>query len=122
MAVYVDDMYKYSMGRYGRLKMSHMIADSSEELHRMADVIGVARRWYQGDHYDIAISKRTTAVQAGAIEVSMTQLSSMCRRQKVEGHCGNPDEARAWWTQYRQQQREAKQMKQNAGKQEGHNV
>lgn len=101
MTVYVDDMHRYNLGQYGRMKMSHMIADSADELHAMADKIGVARRWYQGDHYDIAMSKRALAVAAGAVEVSMTDLSSMCRRQKVEGHCGDPAEARAWWSAYR---------------------
>ena len=57
MTVYVDDMYKHALGRYGRMKMSHMIADTSEELHAMAARIGVEKRWYQGDHYDIALSK-----------------------------------------------------------------
>jgi len=108
MTVYVDDMYKHALGRYGRIKMSHMIADTSEELHAMAARIGVQKRWYQGDHYDIALSKRALAVEAGAVEVSMVDLSSMCRRQKVEGHCGDPNDARDWWALYRQQQREAK--------------
>lgn len=108
MAVYVDDMYKHSLGRYGRMKMSHLIADTEEELHAMAARIGVARHWYQGDHYDIAMSKRSLAVEAGAIEVTMVQLSSMCRRLKVAGTCGNPEDARQWWSEYRKQQRAAK--------------
>ena len=32
MAVYVDDMYKYPLGQFGRMKMSHMVADTTEEL------------------------------------------------------------------------------------------
>ena len=47
MTVYVDDMYASPMGRFGRMKMSHMIADSTDELLEMADAIGVARRWIQ---------------------------------------------------------------------------
>ena len=77
MTVYVDDMYRVPMGRFGRMKMSHMIADTEAELHAMADRIGVARRWYQGDHYDIALSKRAGAIQHGAVEVTMRQLASM---------------------------------------------
>ena len=77
MAVYVDDMYKYQMGQYRRMKMSHMIADTEEELHQMADKIGVARRWYQGDHYDICMSKRALAVQFGAKEIPIRELSRM---------------------------------------------
>ena len=47
MTVYVDDMYRYPMGRYGRMKMSHLVADSEAELLAMADKIGLARRWIQ---------------------------------------------------------------------------
>lgn len=43
MAIYVDDM----KAGYGRMVMCHMLADSEDELHAMADRIGVARRWHQ---------------------------------------------------------------------------
>ena len=77
MAVYVDDMYLSSLGRFGRMKMSHMVADTTEELLAMADRIGVARKWiqYPDDprrvHFEISMSKQQLAVAAGAIEVTM---------------------------------------------------
>lgn len=80
MSVYVDDMYRSPMGEFGRMKMSHMIADTHAELVEMADRIGVARKWIQhaGDarreHFDIAMSKRTLAVEYGAVEVTMREL------------------------------------------------
>lgn len=40
MAVYVDDMYIIPLGQFGNMKMSHMIADTKEELLEMADKIG----------------------------------------------------------------------------------
>ena len=53
MSVYVDNM----RAPYRRMIMCHMIADTEAELHAMADSIGVARKWYQGDHYDICLAK-----------------------------------------------------------------
>lgn len=84
MTVYVDDMFASPMGRFRRMKMSHMIADDEAELHAMAQKIGVARRWYQGDHYDICMSMRTKAVALGAKEITMRELGAMmlARRKK----------------------------------------
>ena len=44
-----------------------------EELHAMAERIGVARKWYQGDHYDICLAKRAKAVAVGAIGLTRTR-------------------------------------------------
>ncbi len=57
--------------------MCHMIADTEDELHTMADNIGVARKWYQGDHYDICLSKRAIAVNLGAQEITLRELGTM---------------------------------------------
>ncbi len=79
MTVYVDDM----RAAYGRMVMCHMIADTDDELHAMADAIGVARRWYQRDHYDICLSKRRLAISAGAAEITRRELAGkvMARRR-----------------------------------------
>jgi hypothetical protein len=72
MSVYVDDMKAdfrptHRPGR--KYVMSHMIADTEAELHVMADKIGVLRKWYQGDHYDITQSKRALAIRADSSHV-----------------------------------------------------
>ena len=85
MTVYVDNMAAEftGTGRPDRKKyiMCHMIADTEAELHEMASNIGVARKWYQGDHYDICKSKRTLAVSLGAIELTQMELG----RKVIEG-------------------------------------
>lgn len=73
--VYVDDM----KAQFGRMKMCHMIADTSEELLAIADKIGVDRKWIQNkgthrEHFDICLTKRQLAVNAGAKEISMLEL------------------------------------------------
>lgn len=77
MTVYIDDMYLYPMGRFGRMKMSHMIADNEEELHDMAKRIGVARRWYQGDHYDVSMGMRARAITYGAVPIQLKDLAKL---------------------------------------------
>ncbi len=92
MTVYVDNMRT----AYRRMVMCHMLGDSEAELHAMADRIGIARRWYQGDHYDICQAKRALAVAAGAIEVTAKQAAAMRRRQRETGVLGTPGEAERW--------------------------
>lgn len=88
MTVYVDDMYKSPMGQLGRMKMSHMIADTVDELHEMADKIGVARKHYQGPpvtinpHYDICHSKRASAIWHGAKEITMREAVDIIKAQR----------------------------------------
>ena len=90
MTVYVDDMFKYPMGQFRRMKMSHMIADTEAELHAMADKIGIARKWYQGDHYDIAMSKREEAIAAGAVAITLKQCACMSSLRKHGLPMGDP--------------------------------
>lgn len=88
MTVYVDDMYLHPIGQFGRMKMSHLIADTDDELHAMAATIGVARRWHQAppkhdSHYDIAMSKREKAIGAGAVPISYRQLACMSTYRRM---------------------------------------
>lgn len=93
MTVYIDDMYKRPMGQFGRMKMSHMIADSEDELHAMAQKIGLARRWYQGDHYDVAMSKRALAIEYGARAIPLKTLARMSFIRRRSGLLPTPEEA-----------------------------
>jgi hypothetical protein len=67
-----------------RYVMSHMIADTEDELHAMADKIGVARKWHQGDHYDITQSKKALAVQHGAVAITLRELAHMAAAKRRE--------------------------------------
>lgn len=89
VTVYVDDM----QAKFGRMIMCHMIADTEAELHAMAGLIGVARRWYQGDHYDIALSKRAQAVAAGAREIRWRTLGVMAYNRRCGWPMGTPETA-----------------------------
>lgn len=86
MSVYVDDME----APFGRMKMCHMIADTHGELVRMADHIGVARKWIQypgrhDEHFDICKSVRALAVTAGAVEIGLRELAAKTHDRRGDG-------------------------------------
>lgn len=75
MAVYIDNFN----APFRRMKMCHMVADTSEELLDMVDKISVSRKWIQekgtyGEHFDICLEKKKLAILNGAIEISMMEL------------------------------------------------
>jgi len=82
MSVYVDNMYR----SYGRMRMRHMLTDSDEELRWMADSIGVAQRWHQGDHFDICMVSRRKVVVMGTIEVTSRQMAAMRAYRRKFGY------------------------------------
>lgn len=77
MSVYVDDVEI----PFRQMLMSHLWADTFEELLEMADKIGLARYWIQGHptlsrgkaknaswlHFDVAKATKRRAIAAGAI-------------------------------------------------------
>jgi hypothetical protein len=74
--VYVDDM----AAPFGRMKMSHLIADTTEELLAMVDAIGVQRQWIQHagtykEHFDISQSKRQLALAHGAQPITWKEYA-----------------------------------------------
>jgi hypothetical protein len=66
------------------MKMCHMLADTPDELHAMADAIGLRREWFQDNkdhpHYDLSLTKRALALQNGAIEINNRQLVELLRK------------------------------------------
>jgi hypothetical protein len=48
--------------------------ESYEELHAMAEALGIPRRAFQGDHYDIPADYRVRAIELGAVPVSSREL------------------------------------------------
>lgn len=75
MSVYVDD----GKAPYKGMMMSHLCADTTEELLAMADRIRIARNWIQHpgtyrEHFDVCQNKRWLAVSYGAEEVSGREL------------------------------------------------
>jgi hypothetical protein len=79
MAVLVDEArWKWR----GRL-WAHLVSDVSyDELHGFAAALGIPRRAFQGDHYDVPSEARDEAIARGAEAVDSRQL---VRRLRASG-------------------------------------
>jgi hypothetical protein len=74
-------------------KWCHLISDSSyDELHDFAERVGIPRRGFQGDHYDIPEEYRDELIAAGAEQVESREL---VRRLRGAGLRMSPAERRA---------------------------
>lgn len=95
MTVYVDALFRsrayhgdqaaqaaFVGSRTGH-QWCHMITDGDDdELHALAQKIGLKRSWYQGDHYDLTPSKRALAIKAGAVEIDVQDLVRILRERR----------------------------------------
>jgi hypothetical protein len=84
MPVYVDDMLLSASVGSLRAKWSHMVADTTSELHVMADALGLKRSWFQSPsahgwhwHYDLVASKRKRALALGALPISVREAAQL---------------------------------------------
>ncbi|MCW2714527.1 MAG: uncharacterized protein JWN88_1574 [Frankiales bacterium] len=61
-------------------RWAHLVSDTSyQELHAFAAALGVPRRAFQGDHYDLPASLREAALELGAEPVSSRELVTRLR-------------------------------------------
>jgi hypothetical protein len=58
----------------------HLVSDTSyDELHVVAEQLGIPRRGFQGDHYDLPAEMRDAAIALGAQPVSGRELITRLR-------------------------------------------
>lgn len=91
--VYVDSFN----APFGRMVMSHMMADTTAELLDMADRIGVARKWIQNpgtvyEHFDICLSKKKQAIRLGAKDATFREIADIINSRKLAGMDRGDDE------------------------------
>lgn len=109
MTIYIDD----AMRPFGRLKLSHMVADTDEELHALAAFIGLKFKHHQpgighvsGSHYDVGATARAKALRSGgAVAVTERCMAMMVRHRKVMGTLGDPKSVAVWYGQWEEQRR-----------------
>jgi hypothetical protein len=92
MALLVDDCLWWWRGH----RWCHLVSDRDlHELVHFADALGIPRRGFQGDHYDLPEHARPAAVAAGALEVGSRELLV---RLRAAGLRLGPSERRAMRT------------------------
>lgn len=83
MTVYVDEL----RWKKGDRVFCHMTADTTEELHLMASVLGLKKCWFHGvrrghPHYDLTAWMRCLALDRGALFVPALEQA----RRRKKGH------------------------------------
>ena len=74
-------------------KWSHLVSDSTlAELHGFAQAVGIPRRAFQGDHYDVPQEYYDDMIAAGAVPAPSREL---VRRLRAAGLRLSPQARRA---------------------------
>jgi len=93
VSVYVDDAVHPWRGQ----RWAHLMADTLQELHAMAQRLGIPRRAFQnktsGAHYDVTVDLREDAIRLGAIPISRHRdralVKAVIARAKEQGRGGD---------------------------------
>jgi hypothetical protein len=85
---YVDGLKSYPDAGLRFTEFCHLLADTREELHAMADAVEMPRRFFQDHpwrwHYDLPAPLRERALVAGATEVSMRDVATLLRARRAQ--------------------------------------
>ena len=85
MAVLIDEPRWWFRGR----TWCHLVSDTSlDELHAFVEPLGIPRRAFQGDHYDIPEEHRPEVVAAGAVEVEQPRARAPAAGGRAAAHAG----------------------------------
>lgn len=75
--IYVDDC-TWTKGAKGRETYAHLVADTYEELHKFAEILGVGKHFFHKSskyhHYDISSKFYQKALDLGAQVVSSSTI------------------------------------------------
>ena len=86
VAVLVDEARWPWRGR----RWAHLVSDSSyDELHELAQSIGLRRIGFQGDHYDVDETDRDRALAAGAVATNSRELVRRLRAAGLRQRSGS---------------------------------
>ena len=92
LTVYVDDWRQPATVRGRADRWSHLLADDPDELHALAQALGIPRRGYQVhrrsaalNHYDLPEVLRLEAIERGAVAVTWREMARLTREWRRAG-------------------------------------
>jgi hypothetical protein len=87
VACYVDAVRDYPHAGLRFTEFCHLLADTRDELHEMADRLEIPRRFFQDHpyrwHHDLPAHLRPRAIALGAQEVTMHEVGALLRARKA---------------------------------------
>jgi len=87
MACYVDTVRAYPGAGLRYTEFCHLLADTRDELHTLADQLGIPRRFFQDHpwrwHHDLPAPLRERAIALGAREVTLHEVGALLRRRRA---------------------------------------
>ncbi len=92
MACYVDTARAYPGAGLRYTHFCHLLADTQDELHEMAERLGIPRRFFQDHpwrwHHDLPAHLRAKAVELGARELTLHEVGALLRARRSEVRAG----------------------------------
>lgn len=88
--IYVDQIQKYEHIKEAQARRlgpgwCHLFADTDEELHEFASLLGMKREWFQehdvASHYDITPNRRAAAIEQGATQITTKNYIRLMRKK-----------------------------------------
>jgi hypothetical protein len=83
---YVDTVRDYPDAGLRFERFCHLLADTREELHAMADELGIPSRFFQDHpwrwHHDLPEPLRPRALELGARELTLHEVGALLRERK----------------------------------------
>lgn len=87
MACYVDTVRHYPDAGLRFTDYCHLLGDTPDELHAMAQALGLPRRIYQEHpwrwHYDLPAHLRDTAIALGAKVIEMHEVGALLKARRT---------------------------------------
>ena len=88
MACYVDTVRAYPTAGLRHTRFCHLLADTREELHALAEELGVPSRFLQDHpwrwHHDLPEPLRDRAIALGAREITMHEVGALLKARRAE--------------------------------------